>query len=206
MVNLEYAELWRYFVRCLSIIILKRFGSSISSTTFYLVQWLSVEIKPEICKVVENLFWLAHMKEHVRIIGQYRKIGSRPRNLAWVNPFWSFKPQNFAQVATVTWMVGSSNFWYQNDRINIVFHDMVSDFWISRLVARESEMNDFWRNSVERHQVTGSIWFSQYIHKMTLQFKWWKNFWIPPTQNFEIDFSPYCVGWIEISTSNSDSA
>ena len=156
--------------------------------------------------VLENSFWLAHMKEHVRIIGQYRKIGSRPHNLAWVNPFWSFKPQNFAQVATVTWMVGSSNFWYQNDRINIVFHDMVSDFWISRLVARESEMNDFWRNSVERHQVTGSIWFSQYIHKMTLQFQWWKNFWIPPTQNFEIDFSPYCVGWIEISTSNSDSA
>ena len=29
--------------------------------------------------VVENLFWLAHVKEHVRIIGQYRKIGSRPR-------------------------------------------------------------------------------------------------------------------------------
>ena len=32
-----------------------------------------------------------------------------------------------------------------------------SDFQISRLVARESEMNDFWRNFVERHQVTGSI-------------------------------------------------
>ena len=106
--------------------------------------------------VVENLFWLAHVKEHVRIIGQYRKIGSRPRNFAWVNPFWNFKPQNFAQVATVTWMVGSSNFWYQNDRINIVFHAMVSEFLISRLVARESEMNDFWRNFVERHQVTGS--------------------------------------------------
>ena len=43
-------------------------------------------------------------------------------------------------------MVGSSNFWYQNDRINIVFHDMDSDFQISRLVARENEMNDFWRN------------------------------------------------------------
>ena len=61
------------------------------------------------------------MKEHTRIIGQYRKIGSRPRNFAWVNSFLNFKPQNFAQVATVTWMVGSSNFWYQNDRINIVF-------------------------------------------------------------------------------------
>ena len=92
------------------------------------LDWLSVEIKPEICKVVENLFWLAHMKEHVRIIGQYRKIGSRPRNFAWVNPFWNFKPQNFALVATVTWMVGSSHFWYQNDRINIVFHGMLSDF------------------------------------------------------------------------------
>ena len=156
--------------------------------------------------VVENLFWLAHVKEHVRIIGQYRKIGSRPRNFVWVNPFWNFEPQNFAQVATVTWMVGSSNFWYQNDRINIVFHDMDSDFQISRLVARESEMNDFWRNFVERHQVTGSIWFSQGIHKMTLQFQWWKKFWIPPTQNFKIDFPPYCVGWIQILTSNSDSA
>ena len=169
-------------------------------------QWLSVEIKPEIYKVVENLFWLAHMKEHVRIIGQYRKIGSRPRNFAWVNPFWNFKPQNFAQVATVTWMVGSSNFWYQNDRINIVFHAMVSEFLISRLVARESEMNDFWRNFVERHQVTGLIWFSQGLHKMTLQFQWWKNFWIPPTQNFKINFPSLFVGWIEILTSNSDSA
>ena len=156
--------------------------------------------------MLESLFWLAHMKEHVRIIGQYRKIGSRPRNFVWVNPFWNFKPQNFAQVATVTWMVGSSNFWYQNDRINIVFHDMDSDFQISRLVARESEMNDFWRNFVERHQVTGSIWFSQGIHKMTLQFQWWKKFWIPPTQNFKTDFPPYCVGWIQILTSNSDSA
>ena len=91
------------------------------------------------------------MKEHVRIIGQYRKIGSRPRNFVWINLFWHFKPQNFAQVATVTWMVGSSNFWYQNDRINIVFHHMDSDFLISRLVAGESEMNDFWRNFVERH-------------------------------------------------------
>ena len=97
------------------------------------------------------------MKEQVRIIGQYRKIGFHPRNFVWVNPFRNFKPQNFAQVATVTWMVGSSNFWYQNDRINIVFHDMDSDFQISRLVARESEMNDFWRNFVGHHQVTGSI-------------------------------------------------
>ena len=113
-------------------------------------------------EVVENLFWLAHVKEHLRLIGQYRKIGSRPRNFAWVNPFWNFKAQNFGKVATVTWMVGSSNFWY--DRINIVFHPMDSDFQISRLVARESEMNDFWGNFVERHQVTGSIWFSQGIH------------------------------------------
>ena len=36
--------------------------------------WLSVEIKPEICKVVEILFWPVHVKEHVRIIEQYRKI------------------------------------------------------------------------------------------------------------------------------------
>ena len=86
---------------------------------------------------------------------------------------------------------------------------MDSDFQIFRLVARENEMK-VERDKVERDKVTGSIWFSQGIHKMTLQFKWWKNFWIPPTQNFKIDFkidfSPNCVGWIEISTSNSDSA
>ena len=29
-------------------------------------------------------------------------------------------------------MVGSSNFWYQNDRINIGFHDMDSDFQIKK--------------------------------------------------------------------------
>ena len=134
--------------------------------------------------VGEILFWPAHVKEHVRIIGQYRKIRSRPRNFAWVNPFWNFKPQNFAEVATVTWMVGSSKFWYQYDRINIVFHAMDSDFQISRLVDKESKMNDFWWNFVERHQMTVLIWFSQYTHKMTLKFQWWKNFWNPPTQNF----------------------
>ena len=152
--------------------------------------------------MVENLFWLAHVKEHDRIIWQYRKIGSRPRNFAWINPFWNFKPQNFWEVATVTWMVGSSNFWYQNDRINFWFG--FSNFSLGG--ERESEINDFWRKFVERHQVTGSIWFSQGIHKITLQFHWWKNFPIPPTQNLKVDFLPYCVGWIEISASNSDSA
>ena len=59
--------------------------------------WLSFEIKPEICKVFEILFWPVHVKEHVRIIGQYRKTRSRPRNFAWVNQFWNFNTQNFAQ-------------------------------------------------------------------------------------------------------------
>ena len=155
---------------------------------------LSFEIKPEICKVVEILFWPVHVKEHVRIIGQCRKIRSRPRSFAWVNRFWNFKPQNFASVATVTWMVGSSKFWYQYDRIHVVFHRMDSDFQISLLVARESKMNDLWRNFVERHQMTVLIWFSQYTHKMTLQFQWCENFWNPPTQNFKINFSRLCVG------------
>jgi len=97
------------------------------------------------------------VKENVRIIGQNRKIGSRPRNFAWVISFSNFKPPNFGKVATVTWMVGSSTFWYQNDRIDIAFHSMDSDFQIPRLVASESEMNDFRRNFIERHQVTGSI-------------------------------------------------
>ena len=156
--------------------------------------------------VGEILFWPVHVKEHVRIIGQYRKTRSRPRNFAWVNRFWNFKPQNFASVATVTWMVGSSKFWYQYDRIYVVFHRMDSDFQISLLVARESKMNDFWRNFVERHQMTVLIWFLQYTHKMALKFQWCKNFWNPPTQNFKINFSPLCVGWIQILTSNSDSA
>ena len=82
--------------------------------------------------VGEILFWPVHVKEHVRIIGQYRKTRSRPRNFAWVNRFWNFKPQNFASVATVTWIVGSSKFWYQYDRIYVVFHSMDSDFQISR--------------------------------------------------------------------------
>ena len=63
------------------------------------------------------------------------------------------------------------------------------DFLVSRLVARESKMNDFWRNIVERYQMTVVIWFSQYTDKMTLQFQWWTNFWNP--QNFKIDFSPF---------------
>ena len=75
------------------------FKASISFQLYFII-----EIKPEICKVVENLFWRAHVKEHVRIIGQYRKIGSRPRNFAWVNSFLNFKPQNFGKVATVTWI------------------------------------------------------------------------------------------------------
>ena len=123
--------------------------------------------------VGEILFWPVHVKEHVWIIGQYRKTRSRPRNFAWVNRFWNFKPQNFASVATVTWMVGSSKFWYQYDRIHVVFHRMDSDFQISLLVARESKMNDFWQNFVERHQMTVLIWSSQYIFLHT---KWPYNF------------------------------
>ena len=61
---------------------------------------------------------------------------------------------NFASVATVTWIVGTSKFCYQYDRIYVVFHRMDSDFQISLLVARESKMNDFWQNFVERHQMT----------------------------------------------------
>ena len=53
---------------------------------------------------------------------------------------------------------------------------MDSDFQISLLVARESKMNDFWQNFVERHQMTVLIWFPQYTHKMTLQFQWCKIF------------------------------
>ena len=80
--------------------------------------------------VGEILFWPVHVKEHVRIIGQCRKIRSRPRSFAWVNRFWNFKPQNFASVATVMWIVGSSKFWYQYDRIYVVFYWMDSDFQI----------------------------------------------------------------------------
>ena len=47
---------------------------------------------------------------------------------AVLHPFWNFKPQHFASVATVTWLVGYSNFWYQYDRIYIVFHCMDSLF------------------------------------------------------------------------------
>ena len=36
---------------------------------------LSVEIKPEICKLFENLFRPFHMKEHVRIIDENKKLG-----------------------------------------------------------------------------------------------------------------------------------
>ena len=63
-------------------------------------------------------------------------MGSRLRSFAWVNPFWNLKTQNFSSVATVTWMVGYSNFWYQYDRIYIFFHrtSMESDFQSSRLV------------------------------------------------------------------------
>ena len=43
----------------------------------FLTYWLLVDIKPEISKVVEILFGPVHVKEHVRIIGQYRKMGSR---------------------------------------------------------------------------------------------------------------------------------
>ena len=146
--------------------------------------------------VGDILFWPVHVKEHIRIIGQCRKIRSRPYSFAWVNRFWNFKPQNFASVATVTWIVGSSKFWYRYDRIYVVFHRMDSDFQISLLVARESKMNDFWQNFVERHQMTVLIWFSQYTHKMTWKFQWCKNFWNPPTQNFQIDFSPKCVDGI----------
>ena len=99
-------------------------------------------------------FWPVPRKEHVRIIGQYRKTRSRPRNFGFVNRFWNFKPQNFAPVATVTWIVGSSIFWYQYDRSYIVFRRMDS--------AKESKMNDFWRNFVERHQMTVLIRFLQY--------------------------------------------
>ena len=38
-------------------------------------------------KVVENIFGPAHVKEHVRIIKQYRRIGSRLRGFAWVKSF-----------------------------------------------------------------------------------------------------------------------
>ena len=37
--------------------------------------------KTEIRKVVENLFGLAHLKDHVGIIGRYRKTGSHPRKI-----------------------------------------------------------------------------------------------------------------------------
>ena len=36
--------------------------------------------------------------------------------------------------------------------------------------------------------------------------QWCKNFWYSPTQNFQMNFSPKCVGGIKISTSNSNSA
>ena len=158
-------------------------------------QWLSFEIKPEICKIVEILFWPVHVKEHVRIIGQYQKIRSRLRNFAWVNRFSNFKPQNFASVATVTWMVGYSNFWYQYERIYIVFHSMDSDFQISRLMASESGMNNFWRNSLERHQITESNWFNQ-SDFLSTHIKWLQNFSCvnflnPPTQNFKIDLNQF---------------
>ena len=64
-------------------------------------------------------------------------------------------------------MVGSSKFWYEYDRIYVVFHAMDSDFQISRLVAKESKMNDFLAKFIERHQMTVLTWFSQYTHKMT---------------------------------------
>ena len=47
-----------------------------SSKTRLALDWLSVEIKPEIGYIVEILFWPVHVKDHVRIIGQYRKIRS----------------------------------------------------------------------------------------------------------------------------------
>ena len=43
----------------------------------FLTYWLLVDIKPEISKVVEILFGPVHVKEHVRITGQYRKMVSR---------------------------------------------------------------------------------------------------------------------------------
>ena len=64
----------------------------------------------KIRRVGRILFWPVHVKENVRIIEQYRKIRSRPRNFGLVNRFWNFKPQNFASVAPVTWKVGSSKF------------------------------------------------------------------------------------------------
>ena len=138
-----------------------------SSKTRLALDWLSVEIKPEIGYIVEILFWPVHVKEHVRIIGQNRKIRSHPRKFAWINRFWNFEPQNFPSVASVTWIVGSSKFRYEYDRISVFFHSMDSDFQISLLVARESKMDDFWRNLVERHQMTVLIWFSQNTHKLT---------------------------------------
>ena len=48
------------------------------------------------------------------------------------------------------------------------------------------------------------------IHIIWLQIlfliQWCKNFWDSPTQNFQMNFSPKCVGGIKISTSNSNSA
>ena len=53
-------------------------------------EWLSVEIKPKICKLVKNLFRPFHMKEHVRIIDKNKKSGPCPRNLRRRNPFLFF--------------------------------------------------------------------------------------------------------------------
>ena len=77
--------------------------------------------------VREILFSQVNAKERT-----ISKIRSRPCNFAWINRLWNFKPQKFAAVATVTWIVGSSKFWYQSDRIYVVFHHMNSDFQISQ--------------------------------------------------------------------------
>ena len=80
---------------------------------FHRLDWLSIEIKPEICKLFKNTYRPFHMKEHMRIIDKNQKSGSRPRNLRRRNAFLIFWHSNFAAVATATWWPEIQNFFLQ---------------------------------------------------------------------------------------------
>lgn len=166
--------------------------------------WQGTEIDPRFCKISEFFFKLIHLKVLIKVSTKTEKWRSAHArscgNSSSKNEFQKHGGSNKLVIglskSILLIIIGfliKFRVWRWIRNFKILFYSTVMSY------------ESFFEKLLYDSYMTRNIYN---IHIIWLQIlfliQWCKNFWDSPTQNFQMNFSPKCVGGIKISTSNSN--